>query len=143
VISVREAEARERFGAARVARLATADAQCRPHLVPVVFAVRDETIYSAVDAKPKRTSKLRRLANVTENPVVSLLVDHYEDDWDALWWVRADGRGRVLEGDEPEARQAIGWLRERYPQQQATGAVLAVDVERWTGWAAATAAAAG
>ncbi len=136
-------EARERFAAARVARLATAGADCRPHLVPVVFAVQGETVYSAVDAKPKRTTKLRRLANVAENPAVSLLVDHYEDDWDALWWVRADGTARVLDGDEPEARQAIEWLRERYPRQQATGAVLAVDVQRWTGWAAAAAARAG
>ena len=134
---MRPSEARERFAAARVARLATADARCRPHLVPVVFAVQGDTVYSAVDAKPKRTTKLRRLANVIENPAVSLLVDHYEDDWDALWWVRADGRGRVLDGDEPEARRAIECLRERYPQQQATGAVLAVDVESWSGWAAA------
>jgi PPOX class probable F420-dependent enzyme len=134
---VKEAEARERFVAARVARLATAGADGRPHLVPVVFTVQGDMVYSAVDAKPKRTTKLRRLANVIENPAVSLLVDHYEDDWGALWWVRADGRGRVLDGDEPEARQAIDRLLERYPQQRATGAVLAVDVERWTGWAAA------
>jgi PPOX class probable F420-dependent enzyme len=129
-------EARERFAAARVARLATADAEGRPHLVPVVFAVRDETVYSAVDAKPKRTTSLRRLANVAENPAVSLLVDHYEDDWDRLWWVRADGRGRVLDGSVPEATEAIELLRARYPQQRATGAVLAVDVQRWSGWAA-------
>src|SRR6202042_3419193 len=107
----------ERFAAARVARLATADAEGRPHLVPLVFAVHDDTVYSAVDAKPKRTTSLRRLANVAENPAVSLLVDHYEDDWERLWWVRADGRGRVLDGQSPEARQAIDWLRERYPQQ--------------------------
>lgn len=129
-------EARERFAAARVARLATADAAGRPHLVPVVFAVRDDTVYSAVDAKPKRTTSLRRLANVAENSAVSLLVDHYEDDWERLWWVRADGHGRVLDGEAPEARRAIAWLRERYPQQRATGAVLAVDVRRWSGWAA-------
>jgi PPOX class probable F420-dependent enzyme len=129
-------EARERFAAARVARLATADAGGRPHIVPVVFAVREDTVYSAVDAKRKRTTSLRRLANVAENPAVSLLVDHYEDDWGRLWWVRADGRGRVLDSEAPEARRAIEWLRERYPQQRATGAVLAVDVERWSGWAA-------
>jgi PPOX class probable F420-dependent enzyme len=129
-------EARERFAVARVARLATAGIGCRPHLVPVVFAVRDDTVYSAVDAKPKRTTSLRRLANVAANPAVSLLVDHYEDDWERLWWVRADGHGRVLEGEAPEAQRAIEWLRERYPQQRATGAVLAVDVERWSGWAA-------
>lgn len=134
-----QAEARERFAAARVARLATADGQGRPHLVPVVFAVHGETVYSAVDAKPKRTTRLRRLANIAENPAVSLLVDHYEDDWEALWWVRADGRGRVLDGDEAEASRAIEQLRRRYPQQRVTGAVLAVDVLRWTGWSAAAA----
>jgi PPOX class probable F420-dependent enzyme len=133
---VNPVEARERFAAARVARLATADAGRRPHIVPVVFAVREDTVYSAVDAKRKRTTSLRRLANVAENPAVSLLVDHYEDDWARLWWVRADGRGRVLDGQAPEARRAIEWLRERYPQQRATGAVLAVDVGRWSGWAA-------
>lgn len=130
-------EARARFAAGRVARLATAGRDGRPHLVPVVFVLRDDTIYSAVDAKPKRTTRLRRLANVIENPAVSLLVDHYEEDWEELWWVRADGRGRVLDGDEPEARSAIERLRERYPQQRASGTVLAVDVQRWTGWAAA------
>ncbi len=130
-------EARERFAAARVARLATADARGRPHLVPVVFAVDGDHIYSAVDAKPKRTLALRRLANVRENPAVTLLVDQYDDtDWDALWWVRADGRGRVLAPDDEEARRAVELLRERYPQQRAAGAVLAVDVEQWRGWTA-------
>jgi PPOX class probable F420-dependent enzyme len=134
---MRQSEARERFAAARVARLATAGAGCRPHIVPVVFAVRGDTVYSAVDAKPKRTTSLRRLANVAENPDVSLLVDHYEDDWERLWWVRADGRGRVLDSQAPEALRAIEWLRERYPQQRAAGAVLAVDVHSWSGWSAA------
>ncbi len=132
------AEARERFAAARVARLATADARGRPHLVPVVFAVDGDCIYSVVDAKPKRTTALRRLRNVAENPFVALLVDHYDDaDWAALWWVRAEGRGRVLELDAPEARRAVELLRARYPQQRVVGAVLAVDVERWSGWSAA------
>jgi PPOX class probable F420-dependent enzyme len=134
---VTAAEARARFGTGRVARLATADASGRPHLVPTAFAVAGDTVYSAVDAKPKRTKALRRLANVGENPAVSLLVDHWdEDDWDALWWVRADGRGRVLDPAEPEARRAVELLRERYPRQLADGEVLAVDVERWSGWAA-------
>lgn len=129
------AEARERFAAARVARLATADAAGRPHLVPIAFAVAGDTVYSAVDAKPKRTRELRRLANVRQNPAVALLVDHWdEDDWTRLWWVRAEGEGRVLEGEEPEAVRAAGLLRERYPAQRADGAVLAVDVERWSGW---------
>ncbi|HEX3360494.1 MAG TPA: TIGR03668 family PPOX class F420-dependent oxidoreductase [Solirubrobacterales bacterium] len=132
------AEARARFAAARVARLATADAAGRPHLVPVAFAVVEDTIYSAVDAKPKRTRALRRLANVRANPAVSLLVDHWdEDDWGALWWARADGRGRTLDPDDPEARRAVDLLRERYPRQRDAGEVLAVEVERWSGWAAA------
>ncbi len=131
------AEARERFAAARVARLATADAAGVPHLVPVVFVLREETIYSAVDAKPKRTRELRRLANVGENPRVSLLADHYEEDWTALWWVRADGIARVLEADAPEAREAHRLLAARYPQQRDAGTVLAVEVERWSGWSAA------
>lgn len=130
------AEARERFAAAPVARLATADATGHPHLVPVVFAVQGNAIYSVVDAKPKRTPALKRLANVRANPAVSLLADHYDEDWTKLWWARADGRGRVLDPAEPEAGQAIEQLRRRYPQQQAAGPVLAVDVERWSGWSA-------
>jgi PPOX class probable F420-dependent enzyme len=134
---VSPAEARARFAAARVARLATADAEGRPHLVPLAFAVDGETIYSAVDAKPKRTRALRRLANVRENPAVSLLVDHWdEDDWSSLWWVRADGDARVLAADDPEAARAIDLLRERYPRQRDQGDVLAVTVTRWSGWAA-------
>jgi PPOX class probable F420-dependent enzyme len=134
---VSDPEARRRFAAARVARLATADTGGRPHLVPIAFAVQGERIYSVVDAKPKRRTGLRRLDNVTENPLVTVLVDHYDDaDWEALWWVRAEGHGRVLEPGDPEAQMAIALLAERYPQQRAVGAVLAVDVERWSGWAA-------
>jgi PPOX class probable F420-dependent enzyme len=134
------AGARERFAGARVARLATADAAGRPHLVPVVFAVSGSTIYSAVDQKPKTTTALRRLANVIANPAVSVLVDFYDDgDWDALWWVRADGVGRVLASGADEAQQAVALLEERYPQHRAdppAGPVLAVDVARWSAWSA-------
>ncbi|HEX2391534.1 MAG TPA: TIGR03668 family PPOX class F420-dependent oxidoreductase [Solirubrobacterales bacterium] len=134
---MRAEEARERFARARIARLATADRDGRPHVVPIAFALDGDRLYSAVDAKPKRTASLRRLANVRENPAVAVLVDHYDDaDWDALWWARADGRGRVLEPDDPEARRAVELLRERYPRQRAVGQVLAVAVERWSGWSA-------
>jgi PPOX class probable F420-dependent enzyme len=130
-------EARRRFAEARVARLATVDDHSRPHLVPIVFALAGETIYSVVDAKPKRTTELRRLRNVRSNPRVAALVDHYDDaDWSALWWVRADGVARVLELAEPEARAAVRLLAERHPRQRATGPVLAIDVERWSGWSA-------
>jgi PPOX class probable F420-dependent enzyme len=134
---VTAAEARRRFAAARVARLATVDARGRPHLVPIVFALARETIYSVVDAKPKRTTELRRLQNVRSNPWVSVLVDHYDDaDWSALWWVRADGAARVLDPAEPEAHGALQLLAERHPQQRPVGPVLAIDVERWSDWSA-------
>jgi PPOX class probable F420-dependent enzyme len=132
--------ARERFAAARVARLATADAAGRPHLVPVTFALAGDTVYSAVDAKPKTTRALRRLANVAVNPRVALLVDHYDDgDWSRLWWVRADGSGRVLDAREAEAAGAIALLADRYAayrRQPPAGPVLAVDVDRWSSWSA-------
>jgi PPOX class probable F420-dependent enzyme len=134
-------EARERFGAAHVARLATAAADARPHLVPIVFTVAGDVVYTAVDAKPKSTVALRRLANIAANPQVALLVDHYEDDWDQLWWARADGRARIADG--AEAAVAMRLLAERYAQyrvQPPPGPVIAVDVERWSGWSATAAA---
>lgn len=135
-----QSSARQRFAAARVAHLATVDVDGRPHLVPIVFAVAGEIIYSAVDAKPKRHLELQRLANVTVNSQVSVLVDHYDDDdWAALWWVRADGSGRVLAPEDTEAILAVDLLAARYPQHRAErppGQVLAVDVHRWSSWSA-------
>ena len=134
-----DAEARDRFAAARVARLATVGADGRPHLVPVCFVLLGGTVYSAVDHKPKRSTHLRRLANVLATGHASLLADHYAEDWSALWWVRADGTGRGLD-DGAEAARARAALARRYPQYAARppeGPVLAVDVNRWTGWAAA------
>jgi PPOX class probable F420-dependent enzyme len=132
------AAARALFAQARVARLATADTEARPHLVPIVFVLSGSTIYSAVDHKPKRSHALRRLANVEMNSAVSLLVDHYDDgNWDALWWARADGTGRVI--NDAEADRAIDLLAAKYPrhaQLRPPGPVLAVDVTRWTGWSA-------
>jgi PPOX class probable F420-dependent enzyme len=132
-------EARRRFAAARVARLATADAAGRPHIVPVTFAVDGEVVYTAVDAKPKRSTALKRLANVAANPAVAMLVDHYADDWSELWWVRADGTGRVIDSEDPEGVRALSLLADRYPRFAARGVVLAVDVRRWSGWAASSA----
>jgi PPOX class probable F420-dependent enzyme len=134
-------EARRRFAAARVARLATAGADGAPHVVPIVFAVARaggrDLIYSVVDAKPKRTTALRRLANIAENPAVSVLVDHYEEDWTAIWWARADGVARVLgDAGASESARAVALLARRYPQQRAVGAVLAIEVRRWSGWSA-------
>ena len=136
---VRPHQARRRFAAARVARLATADAAGRPHIVPVTFAVHGDVVYSAVDAKPKRGTALKRFANVAANPAVALLVDHYADDWNELWWVRADGTGRVVDPEDPEGVRALSLLADRYPRFASRGVVLAVDVHRWSGRAASAA----
>lgn len=123
---------------ARVARLATVDAAGDPHLVPVCFALLGDTAYSAVDAKPKRTTQLRRVANLRATGRCCLLVDRYSDDWSALWWVRLDGTGRIVD-DPDETARALAALTARYPQYVAAppgGPVLAVDVTRWTGWTA-------
>jgi PPOX class probable F420-dependent enzyme len=127
-----------RLTAARVARLATIDPDGRPHLVPIVFVLEGETLYSAVDRKPKRSSTLRRIENARARPDVTILVDHYEDDWGRLWWIRLRGRARVLdEGDE--RAHALTLLARKYPQyrrEPPDGPVLAVDVtdvREWTG----------
>lgn len=136
-MSPRLDDAPARFGDARVARLATTDADGSPHLVPVVFALVGETVWTAVDAKPKTTTALRRLDNVRAHPAVSLLVDHYADDWATLWWVRADGVATVLDVDE--GRAGLDALTAKYPQYQDNpppGPVLRVDVTRWVSWSA-------
>jgi PPOX class probable F420-dependent enzyme len=138
---VHAAQARERFAAARVARLATVTADGRPHLVPVTFAVDGDVVYSAVDdAKPKATMRLARLRNIAANPAVALLADHYDDDWSALWWVRADGMARVVEPGRGKAARAVDLLRARYEQYAGApppGPVIVIEVERWSGWSAA------
>jgi PPOX class probable F420-dependent enzyme len=131
-------DAAARFAAARVARLATVSRDGVPHLVPVVFAVLGERVLIAVDGKPKRTRALRRLANIEDDPAVCLLVDEYDEDWSALWWVRADGHAVVRDDAQAliEARSALG---ARYPQHVAdppAGPVIEVSVRRWSGWTA-------
>ncbi|GGP93238.1 TIGR03668 family PPOX class F420-dependent oxidoreductase [Streptosporangium pseudovulgare] len=135
-------EARERFRAARVARLATADAGGTPHLVPVTFEVDGDVIAFAVDHKPKRTADLRRLRNIAANDRVCLLADHYDDDWSRLWWARADGRARIA-GEGAERERALGRLAARYPQYRdrpPEGPVVVVEVDRWSGWSYAAGA---
>ena len=129
---------RERFGPARIARLATVDAGGEPHLVPVCFALVGDRIVSVVDAKPKRTTDLRRLANIRAHPRVTLLADEYDEDWTRLWWVRADGAARVVEGgaDREEAVAALTAKYEQYERQPPDGPVVEVTVDRWRGWAA-------
>lgn len=145
-------EACAAFTAARVSRLATVDAEGRPHLVPITFVVDAGRVYFAVDAKPKRSPRLRRLANIEENPHVSLLADEYSEDWEQLWWARADGTARVLAHDDGAVRvqrQAADMLRAKYPQYAGLtsgeagpdagtaspfGPVVEIRVSRWSGW---------
>ena len=130
---------RLRLGDTRVARLATADTEGRPHVVPIAFAHDDENLYFVVDDKPKRSRNLKRLRNIAGNPRVSVLVDHYEDDWTRLWWVRVDGVAHVLD-HEAEAQRAIDLLARKYPQyerKRPQGPVVAIRIEHMTGWSPA------
>ncbi|MGW3667981.1 TIGR03668 family PPOX class F420-dependent oxidoreductase [Streptomyces sp. NPDC005141] len=157
-----EDEARRRFLAARVARLATVDAEGRPHLVPLVFAQCGDGLVTAVDHKPKRSPVLRRLRNIAARPAVCLLVDAYDEDWERLWWVRADGDARVIpspggpgpggpgpgepglgapwSGEVVHAyAAAVDALRDKYPQYRnrpPDGPVTVIAVHRWRGWRA-------
>jgi PPOX class probable F420-dependent enzyme len=129
---------RRRVKRAKVARLATVGHGGKPHVVPITFAMGDAALYFAVDHKPKKTADLQRLRNIAANPAVSVLVDHYEDDWTRLWWVRIDGSARIL-GDGAEFDQAIALLTERYAHYRSArpgGPVVAIDVLRMTGWSA-------
>ncbi|MFF7650010.1 TIGR03668 family PPOX class F420-dependent oxidoreductase [Streptomyces sp. NPDC007983] len=142
-------EARRRFARARVLRLATTDEGGRPHLVPATFALtapdgtddadRLDTVVTAVDHKPKRHQDLKRLRNIQTNPAVSLLVDHYDEDWRQLWWVRADGRARIVPAEAAAERaDPVRRLVEKYPQyagRPPRGPVIAIEVTRWSGWA--------
>jgi PPOX class probable F420-dependent enzyme len=136
---VDEAEMRERVGAARVGRLATVSPDGRPHLVPICFALERDTLYSAVDEKPKRSKRLKRLENIRHHPEVTVLVDHYEEDWTRLWWVRLDGVATVLE-QGLERERALELLQAKYEQYRAeppTGPLMAVRVGQWRAWSGA------
>jgi PPOX class probable F420-dependent enzyme len=127
-----------RVASAYVARLATVGADGRPHIVPICFALDEQTLYFAVDSKPKQTTNLKRLRNIAANPAISVLVDHYEADWDKLWWVRLDGVARVVT-DDGEVKRALRLLAARYSQYRATtpaGPVVAVAIAGMTGWSA-------
>lgn len=129
-------EARRLFATADVARLASVRPDGAPHVVPVCFVVDGDVLYTAVDSKPKRTQRLARMRNIVGEPRVALLADRYDEDWSRLWWVRADGRARIVD-DPAERDRALAALAGRYPQYRDSppaGPVLAVDVDRWSGW---------
>jgi PPOX class probable F420-dependent enzyme len=139
---VGEFDPKVRFTQSPVARLATSSPDGKPHLVPVVFAVSGDSpdhpdvVYTAIDAKPKSTQRLRRLTNIAGNRQVSLLVDHYADDWTQLWWVRVDGDAAIhVDGEAMDIGYRL--LRAKYPQYQSVslnGPVIAITVRRWSSW---------
>lgn len=135
--------ARELVASARVARLATTNPGMGVDVVPVTFALLDpagpaEALVSIVDQKPKSTTRLRRLANIAAHPGVTVLVDHYEDDWERLWWVRLRGTATIV-AEGPAFTEARDALTARYPQYVEApppGPVISIAVEEWTGWRA-------
>jgi PPOX class probable F420-dependent enzyme len=133
-------EPRDQVAEARVATLATLDDEGRAHLVPIVFVLDGSTVYSAVDAKPKRSRRLQRVENARRRPEVAVLVDRYEEDWSLLWWVRLRGRARVLDDGE-EAARALDLLADKYEQYRTEPPgtpVLAIDIDEWRSWTAAS-----
>src|SRR2546427_4528664 len=131
-------EMRHRIDSAMVARLATVGADGRPHIVPITFALDEDTIFFAIDFKPKKTADLQRLRNIEANPSVSVLVDHYEEDWTKLWWVRADGSARIVI-DGAIFERGISLLTQRYTQYRSArpaGPMVSIAIQRMTGWAA-------
>jgi PPOX class probable F420-dependent enzyme len=129
---------RRRLEASVVARLATVNSDGRPHIVPICFALDDQTLYFAIDAKPKKTTDLKRLRNIAANPDVAILVDHYEEDWTKLWWVRLDGTARIV-NDHDDIERALDLLAGRYLQYRTNrprGPVVAVSIQRQSAWSA-------
>jgi PPOX class probable F420-dependent enzyme len=116
----------------RVAHLATVDPRGRPHVVPICFALEGGILYTAVDEKPKRTRQLQRLRNIAANPQVEVLIDHYEDDWTRLWWVRLRGRARI--GDDAHAVDLLAAKYPQYRDRRPTGPVIAVEIEERSEW---------
>jgi PPOX class probable F420-dependent enzyme len=132
--SLPPAIAEERFAQARVGRLATVTALGRPHVVPVCFVLHEDRVFTAVDAKPKATTALARLENVRATGRASVLVDHYEEDWASLWWVRVDGVARIEQS--AGALDALAAKYEQYRSARPAGPVIAIDPERWSSWVA-------
>lgn len=131
----------EAMDAARVARLATVGVGGAIRLVPICFAVVDEWMVSAVDHKPKRTPRLRRLDDIAASGRATVLIDHYDDaDWSRLWWVRIDGRAEVLAADDrpaAEARAALIGKYVQYREHPPSGTVYRIAMDEVRSWRSA------
>ncbi len=133
----------KRLERAKVARLATVDANRIPQLIPICFAFDGKVFYTAVDRKPKRVAanRLARLRNIKSNPKVALLIDEYHEDWTRLWYVLVRGRALLLPGSATHERAAaIRMLRAKYPQYAAgmladDAPIIRITPERITAWA--------
>jgi PPOX class probable F420-dependent enzyme len=112
-----------------VGRLATVSGAGDPHVVPVVFTPWRGALLIPVDGKRKRGSRLRRFANVAACPRASLLLDHYGDDWQTLWWVRIDGSAQRYLPPPDEGQAIVAALRDKYPQYARD--TVAVDAAQW------------
>ena len=136
-------DVRATLESARHGYLSTASAEGDPHLQPVVFQVVGDSIYIAIDEKPKTTLRLRRLTNIESNPKFALLVDHYDDDWNQLWWILLRGPAEVLwpsEWGQNEASLVLASLRAKYEQYRVMGLeerpLLKLTPDRVTRWSA-------
>ena len=136
-------DVRATLESARHGYLSTASAEADPHLQPVVFQVVADSIYIAIDEKPKTTLRLRRLTNIESNPKFALLVDHYDDDWNQLWWILLRGPAEALwpsEWDQDEAAAVLAALRDKYQQYESMGLeerpLLKLTPDRVTRWSA-------
>ncbi len=130
------ADALERFAHARVGRLATMREDGSPHLVPFAFVLHGDALYAAIDEQTARGRNSMRADNIRRDPRVSVLVDHYEGDWNRTWWVRADGLARVVD-DGDDRDRVLSILAEKYEQyrrQPPGGPAIVVDVKRWSYW---------
>lgn len=130
---------RQRLTAAPVGHLATVGKGGRPHVVPLCFVLEGDAIYWAVDQKPKSTRRLRRLHNLAAQSSAELVVDHYEEDWNRLWWVRVTAEAAILpEGEETErALDLLAAKYEQYRRARPPGPVVRLTIQGWTGWSAA------
>ncbi|HEV3473767.1 MAG TPA: TIGR03668 family PPOX class F420-dependent oxidoreductase [Actinomycetota bacterium] len=135
--SLTEEVCRRLLGETRVGVIATVDPDGRPNVVPFVFALDGDTLYSTVDRKPKSTTQLRRVENIRARPdQVTVLVDHYEEVWNRVWWVRLRGRGRVIDGG-PDLERAVALLQAKYEQHRDSapqGPAILIDITEWRGW---------
>jgi PPOX class probable F420-dependent enzyme len=116
---------------ARVARLATVDLECKPHLVPIVFVFDNDRdfYFIPIDEKTKQSKaeNLKSVRNIKENPSVALLIDEYSEDWTKLYFIMIQGRASIIGGKKLDQNEmsllekAHKLLRNKYRQYEKIG----------------------